>query len=177
MIAVSVFEDSMFLHGLRRSSRFALTRWAKPTLQLRMRSGIGEGLLGFIAGAAGGFRGEELVFREKMNFSIISRGVFFEKFGCVFFLQVGSGRFLESYAVFLGTFCRFGLEAGLKTGVRRLGFHKGQGRLIFVGRFFVLHVWIRVRDQGIGSFAEVKLGKLSEGRESLRFRDMDVYIP
>jgi hypothetical protein len=112
----------MFLHGLRRSSRFALTRWAKPTLQQQMRSGIGEGLLGFISGAAGGFRGEKLVFREKMIFYKISRAVFFEKSEGVFFLRVGSGHFLERYAVFLGTFYRASPEAGLKTGVGRWGF-------------------------------------------------------
>jgi len=44
--------------------------------------------------------GEDCVFSEKMNFSIISRGVFFEKFGGVFFLRVGRGHFLESYAIF-----------------------------------------------------------------------------
>jgi hypothetical protein len=112
--AVSVFEDSMFLHCLRS---LALTRCAKPTLQLQMKSGIGEGLLGYISGAAGGFRVEKLVFREKMNFSTISRAVFFEKFGGVFFLRVGRGHFLESYAVFWGTFCRFDFEARLKAGV------------------------------------------------------------
>jgi hypothetical protein len=52
-----------------------------------------------------------------MNFYIISRALFFEKFGGVFFLRVRSGHFLESYAIFWGTFCRSGLEAGLKTGV------------------------------------------------------------
>jgi hypothetical protein len=66
---------------------------------------------------AGGFRVEKLVFREKMIFYKISRAVFFEKFGGKFFLRVWSGRFLESYAVFLGTFYRASPEAGLKTGV------------------------------------------------------------
>jgi hypothetical protein len=60
---------------------------------------------------------EGCVFREKMNFSIISRAVFFEKFGGVFFLRVGGGRFLESYAIFWGNFSRSGLETGLKSGV------------------------------------------------------------
>jgi hypothetical protein len=60
---------------------------------------------------------EGCVFREKMTFYKMSRTVFFEEFGGVFFLSVGSGHFLESYAVFLATFSRLGLEAGLKTGV------------------------------------------------------------
>jgi hypothetical protein len=76
--------------------------------------------------AAGGFRGEKLVFREKMNFYIMSRAVFFEEFGGVFFLRVWGGHFLESYAVFLGTFSRSGLEAGLKTEVVCWGLHKGK---------------------------------------------------
>jgi hypothetical protein len=80
---------------------FALMRCAKPTLQLQLKSGIGGG---FISGAAGGFRVEKIVFREKMIFYKMSRAVFFEKFGGEFFLQVGSGHFLESYAVFWGLF-------------------------------------------------------------------------
>jgi hypothetical protein len=123
----------MFLYGLRRSSRFVLTWRTKRTLQLR--SGIGEGLLGYISGAAGGFRVEKLVFREKMIFYKISRAVFFEKFGGIFFLRVESGHFLESYAFFLGTIYRASPEAGLKAGVACLGFQKGQDGLIFVGKF------------------------------------------
>jgi hypothetical protein len=61
--------------------------------------------------------GENCVFSEKMNFSIISRAIFFEKFRGVFFLNIGRAHFLERYAVFLATFCRFGFEAGRKTGV------------------------------------------------------------
>jgi hypothetical protein len=60
---------------------------------------------------------ESCVFLEKMNFYIMSRAIFFEKFGDVFFVQVGSGHFLERYAVFLGNICRIGPEASLKTGV------------------------------------------------------------
>jgi hypothetical protein len=67
--------------------------------------------------------GKDCVFSEKMIFYKMSRALFFEKFGGVFFLRFGSGHFLESYAVFLGTFCRFGLEAGVKTGVGCLGFY------------------------------------------------------
>jgi hypothetical protein len=86
-------------------------------LILQFSCGIGEGLLGHISGAAGGFRMEKLVFREKMNFSIISRAIFFEDFRGAFFLRVWRGHFLESYAVFLGNICRIGPEAMLKTGV------------------------------------------------------------
>jgi hypothetical protein len=65
---------------------------------------------------------EGCVFLEKMIFYKMSRAVFFEKFGGVFFLRVGSGRFLESYAVFWGTFYRASPEAGPKTGVVCSGF-------------------------------------------------------
>jgi hypothetical protein len=60
---------------------------------------------------------ESCVFREKMIFYKISRAIFFEKSGGIFFLRVWSGDFLESYAVFLATFYRASSEAGLKTGV------------------------------------------------------------
>jgi hypothetical protein len=60
--------------------------------------------------------GEDCVFLEKMTFSIISRGVFFEDFGDIYFVKVWRGHFLESYAVFLGNICRSGFGARLKTG-------------------------------------------------------------
>jgi hypothetical protein len=65
----------------------------------------------------------------------MSRAIFFEKFGGVFFVQVGSGHFLESYAVFLATFSRSVLEVRLKTGVAYSGFYfRVKERLIEVNR-------------------------------------------
>jgi hypothetical protein len=62
-------------------------------------------------------------------------------------------------------FCTFG------------AFELVRGWLIFVGRFFVLHIWSRDRARRI--VCRVKLGKLRfEPRtESLRPDDMNVYIP
>jgi hypothetical protein len=77
--------------------------------------------------SACGWFDEDSVFSDKMTFYKVSRGVFYEEFGGVFFLRVRRGLFLESYAVFLGTFCRLGLEAGLKTGVGCWSFFKGKG--------------------------------------------------
>jgi hypothetical protein len=69
---------------------------------------------GIISELAEVFRKEKLVFHEKMTFYKISRGVFFEKIGGVFFVGVESSCFLESYAVFWGTIYRASPEAGWK---------------------------------------------------------------
>jgi hypothetical protein len=80
-----------------------------------------RGLWGFLENNISRFRMrfvlEGCVFSEKMIFYKMSRAIFFEEFEGVFFVRDRSGHFLESYAVFLGTFYRASPEAGLKTGV------------------------------------------------------------
>jgi hypothetical protein len=120
---------------LARPSRLRINAVGEAHPTTTDESGDWGGFVGTYSRVDGGFsRGKACFPRENEFFHNITWRILRE-IGGVFFLRIGRGHFLERYAVFLRTFCRFGLEAGRKTGVHRLGFHKGQGGLTFVDSF------------------------------------------
>jgi hypothetical protein len=89
----------MFLHCLRRSSRLRINLAGKAHLATEIRDwGGAVGI--YFRGGEGISRGKACFPRENELFPTYHVPYSSRNSGCVFFLRVGSGHFLESYAVF-----------------------------------------------------------------------------